>query len=470
MTDVQSTGLVKALTTRDIFIAGVGLVVAASTLVSDFLGWFTAGRAFAIALVAMLIVNLFLGLAAAELATTYPKAGALYDYGAASAPGGEMVKAFVGVFLGSLFYIMFMFGGAGETVAGAAGAQGLFNSGSLELWIVVLTVLAVLPNLFGIALLAKVELYTVIVMLAIRWVFGITGFTGTNGVGGWSWSNVTPGDASLAGILALGGAFAFWSFVGIEFVAPLAEETKDPGRAIPRGIVLGLIAILGTSLLMGIGVAGLDAGWADKVADNAPQLVVGEAMFGSAGRVLMAIASVLATYSSMTIVYASMPRIIYGMSRNGHFFGPLSRVFATLHPRYRTPWVAIFVTAAIYTFTAIRFGSVAELIFTAAYVWILLYVVYNVLVVISRYVNPDVERPFKLPILVPIVGAGVTAYTMWAAFKDPIDDAGTTGHQFFGGRAIWMIVAALVTAAIGVALEKTSGVTSHLEEEVHQQI
>jgi amino acid transporter len=196
---------------------------------------------------------------------------------------------------------------------------------------------------------------------------------------------------------------------------------------------------------------------------------VGEEMFGSTGRVMMGIASVLATYSSMTIVYASMPRIIYGMSRNGHFFGPLSRYFGTLHPRFRTPWVAIFLTAAIYTFTAIRYGSVAELIFTAAYVWILLYVVYNVLVVVSRFVNPNVERSFKLPIPVPVVGAIVTGYVMWASFKDPIDDAGTTGHEFFGGRAIWMIVAALVTAAIGVALEKASGVTSHLEDEVHQK-
>ena len=46
----QEKGLVKALGTRDIFMAGVGLVVAASTLVSDFIGWFAAGRAFAVAL------------------------------------------------------------------------------------------------------------------------------------------------------------------------------------------------------------------------------------------------------------------------------------------------------------------------------------------------------------------------------------------------------------------------------------
>ncbi|MGA7272872.1 MAG: APC family permease [Acidimicrobiia bacterium] len=465
----DSGGLIKSLTTLDVFIAGVGLVVAASTLVSDFVGWFTAGRAFAVALIAMFVVNLFLGLAASELATTYPKAGALYDFGAAAVGGGEQTKAFVGIFLGILFYIMFAFAGGGETVAGASGAQGLFNAGSLGLWVFVLSVLAILPNLFGISLLAKVELYTVLVMLAIRWFFGVTGFLGANNVGSWSWSNVPGGELSFAGIIALGGAYAFWSFVGIEFVAPLAEETRDPGRSIPRGIVLGLLAILGTSLLMGIGVAGLNPDWASQIDLNAPQLAVGQEMFGDGGRVLMAIASVLATYSSMTIVYAAMPRILYGMSRNGHFFGPLSRWFGTVHPRFRTPWVAIFFTGVVYTATALAYGQVAELIFTAAYVWLLLYVVYSLLVVVSRYVNPNVARPFKLPILVPIVGFLVTLYMFWAAFKDPIEEGGPTGHAYFGGRALWMIGGAIVVAIIGIVLEKTSGVQSRLEQEVHQE-
>jgi amino acid transporter len=396
------------------------------------------------------------------LAVTYPKAGALYDFGAAAAPGGPKVKALVGVFLGMLFYIMFAFGGAGETVAGAAGAQGLFEAGTISLWVIILTVLAVIPNLLGISLLARIELWTVVVMVGIRWLFGLAGFAGLNSVGSWSWGNLAVGDASFAGIIALGGAFAFWSFVGIEFVAPLAEETKDPARSIPRGIVWGLVAILGTSLLMGIGVSGLDPAWIDKVNPNAPQLDVGTAMFGGTGRVLMAIASVLATYSSMTIVYASMPRIIYGISRNGHFFGPLSKVFGTVHPRYRTPWTATLLTAVIYVIFAIQYGGVVELILSAAYTWLLLYVIYHLLVLMSRFVNPDVARPFRLPLWVPAVGFVLTAYLLWAAFKG--------AHAVYGGRALWMIGASALVAVVGVFLEKTSGVTSRLEEEVQQKI
>ena len=423
--------------------------------------------AFAVALVAMFVANLFLGLSTAELATTYPKAGALYDYGAAATPGGKTAKTIVGVFLGFLFYSMFAFAGGGETTAGAAGAQGLFEAGSLSLWIIILTILAVIPNLLGIAILAKVELWVVLVMLGIRYFFGLAGFAGFSDRGGWSLSNIPAGEVTFTAIIALGGAFAFWSFVGIEFVAPLAEETRDPTRSIPRGIIWGLVAILVTSLFMGFGVLGvLDPDFGANVSPDAPQLEIGTAMFGDFGRVLMAIGTVLATFSSMTVIYASMPRILYGISRNGHFFGPLSKLFGSVHPRFRTPWVATFVTAVLYVWVAISYGAVVEQIFTAAYVWILLYAIYHVLVVASRYVNPGVDRPFKLPLIVPILGFLFTIYLWWAAFKDPIDESGLTGHGFFGPRGLWIIGGSLVAAIISYALRGTSGVTDRLDEEV----
>ena len=467
----QEKGLVKALGTRDIFMAGVGLVVAASTLVSDFNGWFAGGRGFAVALAAMFVANLFLGLSTSELATTYPKAGALYDYGAAATPGGKTAKTIVGVFLGFLFYSMFAFAGGGETTAGAAGAQGLFEGGSLSLWIIILTVLAVIPNLLGISVLAKVELWVVMAMLGIRYFFGLAGFAGFSDRGGWSLSNIPAGEVTFTAIIALGGAFAFWSFVGIEFVAPLAEETRDPTRSIPRGIIWGLVAILITSLFMGFGVLGvLDPDFGANVSPDAPQLDIGTAMFGNFGRVLFAIGTVLATFSSMTVIYASMPRILYGISRNGHFFGPLSKLFGSVHPRFRTPWVATFVTAVLYVWVAISYGAVVEQIFTAAYVWILLYAIYHVLVVASRYVNPGVDRPFKLPLIVPILGFLFTIYLWWAAFKDPIDESGLTGHGFFGPRGLWIIGGSLVAAVISYALRGTSGVADRLDEEVRQTV
>ncbi len=472
-TTETDVGLVKVLTTRDIVVAGVGLVVAATTLVSDFNGWFTLGSAFWWALVLAFLINLFLGLSVAELATTYPKAGAIYDYGAAAVPGTGSLAAVTGIFLAFSFYAMFAFAGPGETVAGAFGFQGLFNgSGAIWPWIVAMTILAVIPNLLGIEVLAKVELVLIIGMLGIRWLFGLAGFAGLGETGAWSAANWNAGIGIFdwSTVLAGGLALAFWSFVGIEFVAPLAEEAKSPTRSLPRGIVIGLLIILFTSLLMGFGVGGtLPTSEWGAVAfgelgceGQCAQLAVGQTMFGGGGKFAMALATFLATFASMTIVYAAMPRVLYGVARNGHFFGPLSKVFGSVHPRYRTPWVAIVVTAVLYTAAAIAFQDVIELIFSAAYAWLVLYVGYHVMVITSRFTNPDVDRPFKLPLVMPVIGVLGTIVAIYYAF------AGV--HGLFGVRSIWIFVGSLVAALAAYALRGSSGMAEHLAEEIHQEL
>lgn len=464
-------GLVKALGGWHVFIAGVGLVVAASTLVSDFVGWFSLGTAFVMALLIAFAINMLLGLSVAELSTTYPKAGALYDYGAAALPGTGALATIAGVFLAFSFYGMFAFAGPGETVAGALGFQGLFDAtGDVWPWVVAMTILAVVPNLLGIELLIRFELILIVGMLGIRWLFGLAGFFGIGDTGGWSASNWDAGVGMFDWSLVMSGgvALAFWTFVGIEFVAPLAEETKDPTKAMPQGIIWALVVIVGTSLLMGLGVGGAQpiSTWAESAFGAAgcegscAQLAVGEAMFGSTGRWLMALATFLATLASMSVVYAAMPRVIYGVSRNGHFFGPLSRFFSRLHPKYRTPWTAIIVTAVLYTVAAIAFQDVIDLIFTAAYAWLVIYVFYHLLVIGSRFSNPDVTRPFKLPIWVPMIGLVLTVVGIYYAFKG--------AHGLYGVRSIWIFAGALVAAVISYLLRGSSGMESHLHDEIHQ--
>ena len=448
--------------------AGVGLVVASSTLVSDFEGWIGIGTAFAMALIMGFVINLLLGLSAAELAVTYPRAGALYDYGTAAFGGKGAKAAITGIFLGFSFYAMFGLVGALETNAGAFGLRALFETNDAVImesstadvllpWIIAMTVLAVIPNLLGIQVLARVEFLVVLVMLAIRWIFGLFGYFGAGSTGGWSAGNWDAGPSmwdwfGSDGVIALGLIIAIWSFIGIEFVGPLAEETKDPGRMIPRGIVWGLVAILATSLFMGFGVLGTDptSSWqtgldASGCGGNCTQLFVGREFWGEGGRYLMAAAGVLATFASMTIVYAGMPRILYGIARNGHFFGSgLSKVFAKLHPRYRTPWTAIIVTAVLYVIVGATAGTVVDLIFTGAYLWLLLYVAYHILVIVGRVADPDVDRPFKLPLIVPIIGALATIFGIYQAFAG--------AHSAFLPLVIYVLAGSLVAAVISYSV------------------
>ena len=84
----QPASYLKRLGTWDIFVAGVALVVAASTMVSEFVGYFQAGVFFVISLLLGFAINLSLALSAADLSVSLPKAGALYDYARAILPQG----------------------------------------------------------------------------------------------------------------------------------------------------------------------------------------------------------------------------------------------------------------------------------------------------------------------------------------------------------------------------------------------
>lgn len=457
------TDLSPSIGSAGVFVAGVALVVASTTLVSDFQGYFALGLSFAMAILIAFVINLLLGLSVAELAIDRPKAGALYEYGR-TIVGGTAGK-FVGVFLAFTFAGMFVFAGAGEIAAGAFGLQAFFNQDAhLNWFIVALTILAVIPNVFGIRTAAWVSAALLVGMLGIRWFFGIAGFLGFSDVGSWSSANLdTGGPGSFewfgsAGLLAGGLVLGFWTFVGIEFVAPLVEETKNPRRNMTVGIVVGLVVILATSWVMGLGVGGTaPAGggtWADiaisetaQCAGSCPQLVVGQEMFGGFGRGLMALASVMATLGSMTVAFAAIPRILFAIAREGLFFGPLSKPFGTLHPRFHTPVLATVAFAAVATTAALFSANVLDWIFAGAYVWLLIYAAYHVLLIANRLVGGGSDSPLLLGragIGVGIAGFVLTIVGLYYAFLG--------AHSIFLPKALWVLGVAVVASVLAVVM------------------
>jgi amino acid transporter len=450
--------LTKSIGTWQIMTAGVALVVAASTLVSDFTGYFTLGGAFAIALAVGFIVNLLLGMSAAELSVAYPKAGALYDYARAIFAGktGE----FLAVFLGLAFFGMFAFAASGEAAAGAYGLQALLGSDlPVNIFIIILTILAVIPNILGIKTTAWVSAALLLFMLGIRWFFGLAGFLGLSNTGTWSASNLSTETAVLkwfgeGGIMTAGLALAFWSFVGIEFACSLAEEVKEPRKSMPRGLILGLFGILLTSLIMGLGVTGtqpLDV-WQEANAGtvgnggDSPQRAVGQMMFGEIGYMLMALASVAATLGTLTIAYTTVPRIIYSIARDGRFFGPLSTAFGKLHPKFGTPVAATLFSMFVYIIPALYSNQVINWLYAAAYVWIVLYIVFHIFALVNRKVRPNSVKAFRGNwfIIVPAAGILLTAIALYFAFAG--------AHTQFGGGAIVVLLAAAMATVVSFAL------------------
>ena len=442
--------LSKPLGTRDIMVAGVAFVVAASTVASDFKGYFTLGIYYVFALLAGFIIHLLLGLSTAHLSVAYPRAGTLYYYARAIFSGA--VGQRLGTFLGMAFYSMMALIMAGEAAEGAVGLQVLLGDQfSLKAGIFLLTILAVIPNVLGIRITVWVSLGLLLLMLSIRWFFGLAGFLSWGDTELWSGKHLLPSLTDdlwtgKEGILTMGLALAFRSFMGIELASSLAEEVKNPKQALPQGMVVGLLIILGTSLLLGIGVTG-SLPWGEwQVAQystyghegTSPQLAVGYQMFGSFGYHLMAIASVAATMGSLMITYAAMPRLLYSIAQDGLLFGKRSKPVGQLHSHVRTPVVATLVTFVLYLAPALYHSRVTEWIFSAAYLWILLYIVFHGLVLIQGIVHPRSAGwliGWHLPV-VAIGGMVTTCFGLYYAFAD--------SHALYGGRA------ALVLGIVGL--------------------
>jgi APA family basic amino acid/polyamine antiporter len=132
--------------------------------------------------------------------------------------------------------------------------------------------------------------------------------------------------------------FAFGGWQQTNFVA---EEMKDPARTLPRVLVLGVLGVIAVYVLSNIvyvrqlGVAGL-------AASRAPAADVMRAAVGDAGATFIAAGITASMFGFLNLVILVTPRVYQAMAADGLFFHAVAR----LHPRHRTPAVALAIQAA----------------------------------------------------------------------------------------------------------------------------
>jgi APA family basic amino acid/polyamine antiporter len=161
---------------------------------------------------------------------------------------------------------------------------------------------------------------------------------------GASVGNLTSPSGGPLGLAAIGLAFVsiLWAYDGFADVAHAGGEVKDPQRNLPRAIVLGTLAIVAIYTLTNVAYLYISP---IAVIGRSP-LVAAETMsslFGQPGVILVAILVMVSSFSSLNGVMLASPRIFFAMADDGLFFRAIARV----HPRYRTPYVAILLTAVL---------------------------------------------------------------------------------------------------------------------------
>jgi APA family basic amino acid/polyamine antiporter len=167
-------------------------------------------------------------------------------------------------------------------------------------------------------------------------------------LGRGDWSNLTPFWSQRPGseplLPALGAAFilAFISFAGWWDVSKIAGEVRNPGRTLPRALVLGVSIV--TIVYIAVCAVFIYLVPPGRISsDQAFAALAGAALFGRAGEIAFAAIVVISAAGSLAAVLMASPRVYYAMARDRLFFPS----FATVDPRRGSPARAIAIQATI---------------------------------------------------------------------------------------------------------------------------
>jgi APA family basic amino acid/polyamine antiporter len=215
-----------------------------------------------------------------------------------------------------------------------------------------------------------------------------------------------------------GAALVFFAYIGFDAVSTVAEETKNPGRDLPIGIIASLIICTILYVVVGAVFAGLIP-YKELVqkltSEQAEPLTMALTSVSPKGMTwpstIVAFGSVVAHTAVLLVFQLGQPRIFFSMARDGM----LPPVFAKVHPKFKTPHVTTILTGVVVGgFAAVM--SIDEMVDLTNIGTLFAFVLVCVGIIILRYKDPDRHRPFKVPFgawLLPMLGAISCIFLMY---------------------------------------------------------
>lgn len=371
------------------YATATGLVVAGSTMVTLGYSMGLAGPAFIVSTFLAMVISIIIALSYAELSSILPGAGMIGDYTTVAMGKFMSIVAVLGG-----YFVLVATVGAAETMTAGFAAQSLFPEINLTLVAVMLLSFFLVVNLLGVEIFGSIQVFLTLAIMITLSVMGLFGLFDIFTAGPKLPTEFNPGGwSTVFQSLALG----IWLFIGIEFVVPMVEEVKNPNKNIPRAMIFGLLSIFVADMLFGQAAAR----YIDPevlLSSGTPQIDGAQAMLGSSGATWMIMVTIFAAASSINSNFAAVPRMFYGLARDGL----LPRIFSYLHPKFRTPWVSIITVYMLFCVPLFVIQMTAEmlniLILSACTTWLISYIIAQLDVIILRMRYKDIERPFKSPL------------------------------------------------------------------------
>ena len=433
--ETQSSELKRTLGKWNLLLLGVGCIIGAGIFVrTGSAAALHAGPAVLLSFVVAGIVCAFAGLCYAELSSTLPVSGSAYTYSYTTL--GEFAAWIMGslllleyglaasvVAVGWAGYVVSLLGDFGLQIppelTGPSGYP-LIRDGAQVMvdGVPVVTVFnlpaflvcAVLSILLvvGVSESAKVNNVIVAVKVSVIVAFIVIGgymvLSNLSELTAKNWSPFIPEATGKDGEFGWGGimraaSIVFFAYIGFEAVSTAGQEAKDPQKDMPFGIIGSLVVctvlymLVATVLTLVVNYKGLNV--PDPVAVAVDSFGPQWAWFAKA----IKIGAIIGLTSVVLVLMYGQTRIFYTMARDGL----LPKVFARIHPTYRTPWINTLVVGLIVA-TAAGFFDINTLGDMTSVGTLAAFAVVCLTVIWLRNTMPDLPRGFKVP-LYPVLPA-----------------------------------------------------------------
>ncbi|OEV28796.1 amino acid permease [Streptomyces nanshensis] len=436
-TEEPDRKLKRSLSALDLTVFGIGVVIGTGIFVlTGAVAKDTAGPSVAIAFAVSGAVCALAALCYAEFASTVPVAGSAYTFSYASLgefPAWiigwdlmlEMALATAVVSVGWSGYVRSLMDTAGwdlpTFLQGSAASDGF--GFDLLAAVLVLALTAIL--LLGMKLSARVTALVVAIKVTVVLIVIVAGAflidagnyspfvpeaKGNLGGSGFDAPLIqlifgyAPTNFGVQGIFTA-ASVVFFAFIGFDIVATAAEETRNPQRDMPRGILGSLFICTVLYVAVAIVVTGMqnytrltvDAPLADAFKATGHPGFAGVISFGAA----------IGLTTVCMILLLGQTRVFFAMSRDGL----LPRFFSKVHPRFATPYRSTLLLGLVVAVLA-GFTSIEELASLVNIGTLFAFALVALAVIILRRTRPDLPRSFRAP-WVPLLPAASIAASTW---------------------------------------------------------
>jgi basic amino acid/polyamine antiporter, APA family len=204
-----------------------------------------------------------------------------------------------------------------------------------------------------------------------------------------------------------GAAIVFFAYIGFDAISTAAEETRNPQRNMPLGILGGLAICTLIYVIVGIVATGLVPYQQLKAADPLARAL--EVAGLPTASWIVAFGAVVSLSAVLLVFQYGQPRIFFAMGRDGLLPGWASRI----HPKYRTPHITTVVTGLV-----VALGSLVmdenEIYDLTNIGTLAAFAIVCIGVLVLRVIEPERPRPFRVPFVWPvaILGAAACCYVM----------------------------------------------------------